>query len=93
MSSRKSESIRITKLGKRKLAALATRADRFGMTPQKYVIHLIEMDIAISEQAKTFTFEQLAGPPVHADEEKIDRLVKDAKRRLYKSVSRRGSAK
>ena len=63
------------------MAAIVQRAKRLGMTPQRYLRHLVEEDLAISERAKTSSFEQLLGPGRPVDEAEIDRLVENARTR------------
>jgi hypothetical protein len=49
--------LQVRGLGKQKTAALVERAKRLGMTPQGYLKHLVEEDLAISSRAKKSTFE------------------------------------
>ena len=77
-------------LGRWKMAAVAERARRLGMTPARYLKHLVEEDLAISERAKTTRFEELLGPGHPSDETEIDRIVEDAKTRHYRRKSRNG---
>ena len=76
-------------LGKRQIAEVAARASRLGMTPEKYLKHLVEEDLAISHEAKTTTFAELKGPERQADEEEIDRLVEAAKTKHHRRVMRK----
>ena len=46
--------IQVKGLGKRKMAAIVQRAKRLGMTPQRYLRHLVEEDLAISERARSY---------------------------------------
>jgi hypothetical protein len=71
--------LQVRGLGKQKTAALTARAKRLGMTPQRYLKHLVEQDLAISERAKTSTFEELLGTGREVDETEIDSLVEGAK--------------
>ncbi len=77
-------------LRKKQVAAIRERAKRLGMTPQRYLKHLVEEDLAVSERAKTSTFEELLGPGNAADEEEIDRLVEEAKTRYHGRKARKG---
>lgn len=77
-------------LGKQKVAAVVERARRLGMTPQRYLRHLVEEDLAISERAKSAPFKQLLGPGRATDEEEIDRLVEGAKSRYHRRKARKG---
>ena len=71
--------LQVRGLGKQKTAVLVERARRLGMTPQRYLKHLVEEDLAISSRAKNSTFEQLLGPGREVDEDELDRLVENAK--------------
>jgi hypothetical protein len=68
-------------LGKQKAAAVIARAKRLGMAPQRYLRHLVEEDLAVSERARSSSFKELLGPGEPADEGEVDRLVEDAKTR------------
>jgi len=80
----------ITGLGKQKMAAVRDRAKKLGMTPQRYLKHLLEEDLAISERARTSTFEQILGRGRPADEEEIDRLVEGAKTQYHARKRKKG---
>ncbi len=73
--------IPMPRLGKQKLAELTNKAKSLGMTPQRYVQELIEQDLALDRKARTTTFAELMGPGREVDEEELDRLVKEARRR------------
>jgi len=77
-------------LGKQKTAALVERAKHLGMTPQRYLKHLVEEDLAISERAKNTSFEELLGPGRETDENEIDRLVDTARTAYHESKPRKG---
>jgi hypothetical protein len=81
--------LQVKGLGKKKAAAFIEEARRNGMTPQQYLKHLVEEDLAIAERARTTTFEELLGPGEQADEEEIDRLVEQAKARVYQGKTRK----
>jgi hypothetical protein len=70
-------------LGKQKAAAVVERAKRLGMTPDRYIRHLVEEDLAVSERARSSSFKELLGPGKPADEAEVDRLVEDAKKRYH----------
>lgn len=82
--------LQVRGLGKQKLAAMAERAKRLGMTPQKYLKHLVEEDLAVSERAKRSSFAELLGPGEVADEAEIDKLVEAARTDNHQSKSRKG---
>lgn len=71
--------LQVPGLGKQKLAAVVERAKSLGMTPQRYLKHLVEEDLAVSERAKSTSFETLLAPGQELDEAEIDRLVERAK--------------
>jgi hypothetical protein len=72
------------------MAAVIERAKRLGMTPQRYLKHLVEEDLAVSARAKSTRFEQLLGPGQAVDEAEIDKLVEGAKTRYHQRKSRKG---
>jgi hypothetical protein len=76
-------------LGKQKMAAMRERAKLLGMTPQRYLRHLVEEDLAVSKRAKTSTFEQLLGPGTSEDEAEIDRLVEEARTDYHRRRARK----
>jgi hypothetical protein len=71
--------LQVRGLGKQKTAKLVARAKRLGMTPQGYLKHLVEEDLAVSERAKNSSFEELLGPGREVDEAEVDQLVEEAK--------------
>jgi ABC-type uncharacterized transport system ATPase subunit len=87
--STQSPALQIRGLGKQKMAAVRERAKRLGMTPQRYLRHLVEEDLAISERAKKSSFAQLLGPGQEADEGEIDQLVEAARNEYYHSKRRK----
>ncbi|MCC6578987.1 MAG: hypothetical protein IT440_00980 [Phycisphaeraceae bacterium] len=82
-------SVRLTGLAKQQVARLARRASRLGMTPEGYLRHLVEEDLAISREATTTTFQGLVGSGREVDEQKIDRLVETAKSRHHRHIPRK----
>jgi hypothetical protein len=89
MSTRQNAIFEIGGLTKRKMAAALERAKRLGMTPQKYLQHLVEEDLAVSHRAKNSTFEHLLGPGREVDEAELDRLVEVARSSNQKPKSKR----
>ncbi len=77
-------------LGKQKMAQVVRRAKRLGMTPQNYLKHLVEEDLAISVAARTTSFRQLMGPGTEVDEQEVDKLVEAAKTKYHRRASRNG---
>ena len=77
-------------LGKQKTEKLMARAKRLGMTPRRYLKHLIEEDLAISERAKNTSFEEMLGPSRRVDEAEVDRLVEEAKAARHREKSKKG---
>jgi hypothetical protein len=82
-------SLHIKGLGKQKMSAVIERAKSLGMTPERYLRHLVDEDLAVSRRAKSTTFEELLGPGERADEDEIDRLVEEARTRHYQSKARK----
>ncbi len=79
MATSQESTLQLRGLGKRKTEKLIARAKRLGITPQRYLKHLAEEDLAVSERAKTTSFEELPGPGRTVDEAEVDRLVEQAK--------------
>jgi hypothetical protein len=82
-------SLQVKGLNKQKLAAMYERAKLLGMTPQRYLKHLVEEDLAVSERAKSSTFQELLGPGSVEDEAEIDRLVEESRTRFHRRNSRK----
>jgi len=89
MASPKS-TLTIKGLRKGQMVGVAQRAGKLGMTPERYVRHLVEEDLAISKEAKTKTFDELMGPGRKVDEREIDRLVEAAKTKYHQRAARKG---
>jgi hypothetical protein len=85
-----SSTLQVKGLAKRQVAEVAERASRLGMTPERYVKHLVEEDLAISRQAKMTTFDELIGEGREVDEQELDRLVEAAKTKYHRRASRKG---
>lgn len=81
---------RVRGLAKRKAAKLVARAKRLGMTPEAYLKHLLEEDLAVSDRAKAQSFEQLLGPGREVDEAEVDRLVEEGKVAHHREKSKKG---
>ena len=82
--------IRVKGLGRQKRNALAAKAKRFGMTADAYVKHLVEEDLAISQEARTRTFAELMGPGREVDEAELDKLVDRARTEHHARKGRKG---
>ena len=76
-------------LGKQKMSELAEQAKRLGMTPERYVKHLVEENLAIAREARTRTFAELTGPGREVDETELDRLVEESKTRYHRLAKRK----
>jgi hypothetical protein len=81
--------LQVRGLGKQKIARLVERAKRLGMSPQGYLKHLVEEDLAISERARSSSFEELLGPGREVDEAEVDRLVEDAKAARHREKTKK----
>jgi len=82
-------------LGKRRMAELSSKARRLGMTPARYVRHLVEEDLALERAARKTTFSRLMRP-VRAQfqsngmtEAELDHLVERARTRHHDRVKAR----
>src|SRR5205823_443308 len=82
-------SLRVTGLGKQKMAALTRKARRMGLTPQNYLKHLVEQDLALDRKAQTISLSRLMGPGREIDENELDRLVDQARDRHHSRTSRK----
>jgi hypothetical protein len=88
-----STSLQIKGLGKQKMAAVMARAKGLGMSPERYLKHLLEEDLAVSERAKSSSFEEILGAGRAADEGEIDQLVEEAKARHHRRPPRSSVAR
>lgn len=89
MATTQKSTFQVRGLGKKKAEKLLARAKRMGMTPQRYLKHLLEEDLAVSDRAKTQSFEELLGPGREVDETEVDRLVEEGKVAHHREKSNR----
>lgn len=82
-------SLHLKGLGRQKMRALAEKAQRLGMTPERYLKQLVEEDLAIVREARAKSFEQILGPGRQVDEDELDRLVEQARNEHHRRVTRR----
>ncbi len=82
--------LQIRGLGKQKMVAVVERARHLGLTPQAYLKHLVEEDLAVSERAKSTSFNRLLGPGREVDENELDRLIEDARVAYHREKRRKG---
>jgi hypothetical protein len=80
--------IQFPRLGKQKMAELASKAESLGMTPQQYVEQLIEEDLALDRKARSTTFAELMGPGREVDEAELDKLVDAARTRHHRRTTK-----
>jgi hypothetical protein len=59
------------------------------MTSKRNVHKSIEEDLALDRKARTTSFAELMGPGREVDEEELDRLVNEARRRHHRRTSMR----
>jgi len=71
--------IRLTGLGKKRVAALLTRARQLGMTPDRYVSELVAHDLALERKARTTSIRDIMGRGRPVDEAELDKLVEAAR--------------
>jgi hypothetical protein len=76
--------LQVPKLGRQKMAELASKAQSLGLTPERYVQKLIEQDLALDRKARRTTFAELMGPGREVDEAELDRLVDQARTRHHR---------
>lgn len=84
------DTFQVRGLGKQKLAAAVERAKRLGMTPQRYLRHLVEEDLAVSERARSSSFEELLGTGQAVDEDEVDHVVEVARARYHQRKPTKG---
>ena len=82
-----SNTLRIKGLAKWQIAKVVARARGKGMSPERYLKHLVEEDIAISQQAKITRFSDLITSKQAIDEREIDRRVERAKAKHHRRAS------
>jgi ABC-type uncharacterized transport system ATPase subunit len=78
--------VQLADFGKERMSKVAARAKRLGMTPARYVQHLVDEDLAISRDAKKKTFAEIMGPGREADEREIDALVEKAIAKYHRRI-------
>jgi len=83
------EGLQVKGLPRSALRALAEKARRLDMTPETYVKHLVEADLAISREARTTSFAEIMGTGTPIDEEKLDLIVERAKTRNHNKTSKK----
>jgi len=81
--------LQLPRLGKQKMAQIASKAKRLGMTPQRYIRQLIEEDLALDEKAKTMSFAQIISPANVANEAVLDQVVDEARARHHSNSRRK----
>jgi hypothetical protein len=81
--------LQVKGLSQKKLAALAARAKRLGLTPEGYVKQLVEDDLEISEEARTKTFAEIIGPGQPVDEDELDCVVERIRTRLHNKTAKK----
>lgn len=75
--------LQVPRLGKQKMAELASKAKSLGITPERYVRLLIEEDLALDRKARTTTFANLMGLGRDVDEGELDHIVDQARTRHH----------
>ena len=87
--------IRVSGLGKQKLAELRQNAKGLGMSLERYAKHLIENGLRLEQQARTTSFDDLL-EPLRAEfrksgvtEDELDRIVDAARTRHHRRKSKR----
>jgi hypothetical protein len=85
--------IRVSGLGKSKLAALRAQAKKLGLSAEGYAKQLIEDGLSLQQQARTRTFDELFAPVQTRfqnsgmSEEDLDSLVDAARARHHERSS------
>lgn len=60
--SRTATKFHVTGLGRQKIARVVQRAGQLGMTPEQYLKHLVDEDLAIAHEAQSSTIDQIMAP-------------------------------
>ena len=71
------------------MSELVEQAKRAGMTPEGYVRHLVEENLAIARDARTKTFAAIMGPGREVDEAELDQLVEASKTRYHRRTTKK----
>ena len=82
--------LQVTGLGKQKAAALARKAKRMGMTPQRYLKYLVEQDLEMDREAQQTSLAEIVGPGREVDEQELDRVVEAARNRYHARSAKKG---
>lgn len=88
MAGSTSSTLRLSGIGKRKMNALKERAREAGVTPQEYVLRLLDNDLRIAHEARSKTFAQILGPGQPFDEDELDALVETARNEHHRTNKR-----
>jgi hypothetical protein len=79
--------LKVSELGPRQLSALRRKAERLGITPERYVKRLIEDDLALDRKAQRSSLDELALPYAKAlkdvSDKELDALVDAARTRHH----------
>ncbi|MEI8194664.1 MAG: hypothetical protein WCI73_02020 [Phycisphaerae bacterium] len=84
-------SLKISGLARKDAALLAAKAKRRGLTPESYAKELIQEGLALEQEARVTSFDQLLGPvrkgtgPVAPQE--LQRLVDQARTRHHERMA------
>ncbi len=81
--------LQLPRLGKQKMAQIASKAKRLGMTPQRYIRQLIEEDLALDQKAKTMSFAQIMSSGRDVNEAVLDKVVDEARARHHDNSRRK----
>ena len=77
--------VQLKDLSRPKLLALKRKAEGLGLTPERYVLQLIEDDLSLDRRAQNTSFDELAAPFERAlagiPNDELDRLVNAARGR------------
>lgn len=80
--------IQISGLGSKAMAELANKAERLGMTPERYIRELVRADLALDRAAQNTSLTDLMGMGRKVDEAELDRLVDAARTRHHRKSAR-----
>ncbi len=84
-----SGNLEIKGLARRQVIQLNQRAIQLGMTTERYLKHLVEEDLAVTQQAKTMTFAELMESSREVDESELDRVVEKVRTQYHRRYLRK----
>lgn len=86
--------LRAIQLDAKRLAELSAQAKQLGMTPASYARELIERGLAMEQEARTKSFDEILAPlratKAEPADDALDMLVDQARSRHHRATKRKG---